>query len=146
MTSPSDKVQKCSESGVHPWKRNIILAAASFLVTCQQLAIYNEPDFGDICSPSTNTGGKNMFLHRFVNLFASATLTGVLLLATGAHAQGKWTRAPDIPEGANEVIGANVNGQILVYGGQDSKCRMGIFWRVDPATWQEMKVPANPVA
>lgn len=74
----------------------------------------------------------------------AVVLAAALLFATGASAQGKWTAAPDIPEGANEVIGAAVNGQVLVYGGQDAKgAPMGILWRFDPATNQWSKLPSN---
>ena len=92
-----------------------------------------------------------MFQHRIATVFAGATiraavLASALLLAAGVQAQGKWTPASDIPEGANEVIGASVNGQVLVYGGQDSKqAAMGIFWRFDPASGQWSKLPSNPV-
>jgi N-acetylneuraminic acid mutarotase len=73
-------------------------------------------------------------------------LSAVFAVAAGAQAQGKWTQGPAIPEGANEVIGAAVNGQILVYGGQDTKsAAMGIFWKLDPASGQWTKLPSNPV-
>src|SRR5262245_17884833 len=58
---------------------------------------------------------------------AAVVFARVLVLLSGvagavtAHAQGKWTQGPAIPEGANEVIGAAVNGQMLVFGGQDTK-------------------------
>ncbi len=71
---------------------------------------------------------------------------GALAVSFTAGAQGKWSPGPPIPEGANEVIGANVNGQLLVYGGQDQKGPMGIFWRFDPASGQWSKLPSNPVA
>lgn len=69
-----------------------------------------------------------------------------LALAGGAAAQGRWQAAPVIPQGANEVIGAAVGGQMLVYGGQAADSRaMGLFWRFDPATGEWSKLPANPV-
>ncbi len=69
-----------------------------------------------------------------------------LAAAISAQAQGKWTQGPAIPQGANEVIGAAVNGQVLVYGGQDPKsAAMGIFWKFDPASGQWAKLPSNPV-
>ena len=71
-----------------------------------------------------------------------------LLLAismSAAHAQGAWKAGPQIPQGANEVIGAVVKGHILVYGGQDNNGPMGIFWDFDPASGQWSKLPSNPV-
>ena len=66
---------------------------------------------------------------------------------TSAQAQGKWVQGPPIPQGANEVIGALVGGQVLIYGGQDAKSApMGIFWKFDPASGQWSKLPPNPVA
>src|SRR5262249_8287442 len=51
----------------------------------------------------------------------------------GAWAQGKWRVGAPIPEGANEVIGAALDGQIYVYGGQDSANKpQGLFFRYDP--------------
>ena len=86
-----------------------------------------------------------MLQNRFVKLLNGASvLAAVLLFATGAQAQGKWTAAPEIPEGANEVIGATVNEQVLVYGGQDAKSApMGILWRFDPAVNQWSQLPSN---
>jgi N-acetylneuraminic acid mutarotase len=67
-------------------------------------------------------------------------------LAFGASAQGAWKQGPPIPQGANEVIGAAVNGKMLVYGGQDGSGKpMGIFWMFDPATNQWTQLPSNPV-
>ena len=43
----------------------------------------------------------------------------LVALIPAVHAQGVWKPGPPIPQGANEVIGAVVNGHILVYGGQD---------------------------
>jgi N-acetylneuraminic acid mutarotase len=75
----------------------------------------------------------------------------MVLLATAsfgtAQAQGSWANGPAIPEGANEVIGATVGGQVFVYGGQAGDGRvMGIFWRFNPqgGTWTQL--PSNPVA
>jgi len=41
--------------------------------------------------------------------------------APDVRAEGKWRVGASIPEGANEVIGAALDGQIYVYGGQDSE-------------------------
>ncbi|HEY6721396.1 MAG TPA: DUF1668 domain-containing protein [Burkholderiales bacterium] len=79
--------------------------------------------------------------------FATVTLSTVLALAgAGAFAQGSWKQGPPIPQGANEVIGANVGGNVLVYGGQDGAGKsMGIFWKFDPGANQWTQLPSNPV-
>jgi hypothetical protein len=62
-----------------------------------------------------------------------------------------------IPQGANEVIGAAVDGRLYVYGGERMQTQhvyggvnlktqpLGIFWSYDPKadTWNQLK--ANPV-
>ena len=76
----------------------------------------------------------------------AALLALTLAAAPAAHAQGKWRAGAPIPQGANEVIGADVDGQVLVYGGQDPGSNaMGIFWKYDPAKNEWSKLPANPV-
>ena len=77
----------------------------------------------------------------------------VVALALGfasvhALAQGAWRQGPPIPEGANEVLGANVNGSLLVYGGQGTKNEpMGILWKFDPDAnkWTQLKGNSLPV-
>jgi hypothetical protein len=70
--------------------------------------------------------------HAVVAFVRALVLSVGLAAAVSAQAQGKWTPGPAIPEGANEVIGAAVDGQVLVYGGQDTKsAAMGIFWKLD---------------
>src|SRR6516165_10211858 len=70
----------------------------------------------------------------------------VLAMPAAAQAQGKWRTGPPIPQGANEVIGAAIDGQVLVYGGQDpGNNAMGIFWKFDPAKNEWSKLPSNPV-
>jgi N-acetylneuraminic acid mutarotase len=66
--------------------------------------------------------------------------------ATSAHAQGKWRLGQPIPQGANEVIGAAVGNEMLVYGGQDPVSKpMGIFYAYDPAKDAWTQLPPNPV-
>ena len=79
--------------------------------------------------------------------FATIAISTLLVLASaGAPAQGTWKQGPPIPQGANEVIGANVGGSVYVYGGQDPTGKaMGIFWKFDPATSQWTQLPSNPV-
>ena len=78
--------------------------------------------------------------------FAVALVALALAMAPAAHAQGKWRAGTPIPQGANEVIGAEIDGQVLVYGGQDhGNNAMGIFWKFDPAKSEWSKLPSNPV-
>jgi len=66
--------------------------------------------------------------------------------ATGAEAQGKWRLGAPIPQGANEVLGAAVDGQVYVYGGQDpSNTPQGIFYKYDPGKNDWTQLPSNPV-
>ncbi len=79
------------------------------------------------------------------------------LLSGEASAQGSWTPMKPIPQGANEVIGAAVDGRLYVYGGERMQTQhvyggvnlktqpLGIFWSYDPKadTWNQLK--ANPV-
>ena len=79
---------------------------------------------------------------------AAAALAAALVLggASDAAAEDAWRAGPPIPEGANEVIGAVVADQLLVYGGQDAAgAPMGILWKLDPKTEQWSKLPGNPV-
>jgi N-acetylneuraminic acid mutarotase len=77
----------------------------------------------------------------------------VLSLVTGwrAHAQnvggGKWTQVKPIPVGANEVIGANVNGRFVAYGGLSNFIAQGLFFSydVDKDEWTTLPVPPEPV-
>ncbi len=68
-------------------------------------------------------------------------------LATGsASAQGTWKPAKPIPQGANEVLGAQIDGRMYVYGGQNAQnVSLGLFEMYDPKTdsWTELK--GNPV-
>src|SRR4029078_13170516 len=60
--------------------------------------------------------------------FTVALFALTLGMTPAAHAQGKWRTGTPIPQGANEVIGAEIDGQVLVYGGQDPGNKsMGIF-------------------
>jgi N-acetylneuraminic acid mutarotase len=80
--------------------------------------------------------------------FARAAFAAVVLMLSGswAAAEDSWRQGPPIPEGANEVIGAAVAGQVLVYGGQDATSKpMGIFWKFDPGSGQWSKLPSNPM-
>ena len=84
-------------------------------------------------------------LHHYLR--GGALLLSLSLAATvSASAQGKWRAGAPIPQGANEVIGGAIDGQMFVYGGQDSANKpMGIFWRYDPAKNEWASLPSNPV-
>src|SRR5712691_7660197 len=82
-------------------------------------------------------------MKRFATLALSVALC---TSCASVFAQGAWKQGPPIPQGANEVIGANVGGSVLVYGGQDPAGKpMGIFWKLDPAANQWTQLPSNPV-
>jgi hypothetical protein len=84
-------------------------------------------------------------LHHFLR-GGLVLLSLSLAAAVPANAQGKWRAGAPIPQGANEVIGGAIDGQMFVYGGQDSANKpMGIFWRYDPAKNEWTSLPSNPV-
>src|SRR3984893_17153341 len=84
--------------------------------------------------------------YRRMAAFAVALVALALAVAPAAHAQGKWRAGMPIPQGANEVIGAEIDGQVLVYGGQDPRNNaIGIFWKFDPGQNAVSKLPSNPV-
>ncbi|HEU0156721.1 MAG TPA: kelch repeat-containing protein [Stellaceae bacterium] len=66
-------------------------------------------------------------------------------LSGGAVAQGRWAEAKPIPQGANEVIGAAVDGKLYLYGGQTARGPLGIFWVYDPKNDGWTKLKSNPV-
>jgi N-acetylneuraminic acid mutarotase len=70
----------------------------------------------------------------------------LVLFSGAAWAQGSWVQARPIPQGANEVIGGSLGGQVYVYGGQNPKNEpMGIFWSYDPKTNEWTQLKSNPV-
>src|SRR5262249_36216241 len=65
-------------------------------------------------------GVKAMQNRQFGRVLICAGAMAVSAAASSAvHAQGKWRAGAPIPQGANEVIGVAIDGQLLVYGGQD---------------------------
>jgi hypothetical protein len=48
----------------------------------------------------------------------SLAAIAIALLSREAPAQDSWAQVKPIPQGANEVIGAAVNGLLYVYGGE----------------------------
>src|SRR5260370_40460950 len=79
--------------------------------------------------------------------FAVALAAFALAAAPAAHAQGKWRAGTPIPQGANEVIGAEIDGQGLVYGGPDPRNHATCVLRKPrpPATGAAER-PTTPVA
>jgi N-acetylneuraminic acid mutarotase len=87
------------------------------------------------------TSARGTALLRAITFALAATVC-----AGAAHAQGKWRVGEPIPQGANEVIGAVVGNQMLVYGGQDAVSKpMGIFYAYDPAKNGWTQLPSNPL-
>jgi len=81
-----------------------------------------------------------------IGLLWAASIVTWLAASGGAWAEGSWASGPAIPEGGNEVIGAVVGSQILVYGGQTSDSKpIGNFWRFDPGAANWTKLAGNPV-
>src|SRR5437762_12028642 len=66
-------------------------------------------------------------------LFASLSIG--LLLATTAHAQGKWTKLAPFPEAAEELLGAAANGKMYVFCGLAPGWKpIGMVYEYDPVT------------
>ena len=79
-----------------------------------------------------------------------AALAGVamalLFLSCSLAAEPRWRQAQRIPQGANEVIGAQIGDALLVYGGQSQGGEpMGIFWMYEPNGDRWTQLPSNPV-
>ena len=77
---------------------------------------------------------------------------GAAALALGgrfglAAEPGPWRQVKPIPQVANEVVGAAVNGQFLVYGGLSDFVAQGYFFMYDPLTdqWTSLPKPPEPV-
>jgi N-acetylneuraminic acid mutarotase len=79
-------------------------------------------------------------------LFGGFVLAAATALAPAAQAEGKWRTVAPIPEGANEVLGGAIDGQMLVYGGQNQASQpQGLFFKYDPAKNEWTKLQGNPV-
>jgi N-acetylneuraminic acid mutarotase len=86
-----------------------------------------------------------------------AMVIAIALLSGKASAQDSWAKMKPIPEGANEVVGAAVNGLLYVYGGERMYTRhvyggmnlktqpLGIFWAYDPKADSWTRLKPNPV-
>jgi N-acetylneuraminic acid mutarotase len=79
------------------------------------------------------------------------------LLSQEVCAQGSWASLKAIPQGANEVVGAAVDGRLYVYGGERMQTQhvyggvnlktqpLGIFWSYDPKADAWTRLKSNPV-
>lgn len=86
------------------------------------------------------------FVQRFFPLM-SAVLT-ILLVHSGARAQGQWTKAAPVPETSEEFTFAAANGKIYLLGGTPASERgapKGLVQEYDPATDKWMKKTPMPV-
>ena len=78
---------------------------------------------------------------------ATVSALTVVLMASSANAQGKWTSLKPIPQGEEEVYGTASGGKLYVLGG------LGVFpgwepkqmlWSFDPASSEWTKLPNIP--
>jgi len=76
-----------------------------------------------------------------------ASLSIALLLATTAHAQGKWVKLAPFPEPAEELLGAAANGKMYVFCGLAPGWKpIGMVYEYDPATDQWTKKKPMPLS
>src|SRR6266571_6187875 len=69
-----------------------------------------------------------------------------LLCASGAFAQGKWTKLAAFPEPAEELLGASANGKMYVFCGLAPGWKpIGMVYEYDPATDKWAKKKPMPV-
>src|SRR2546422_344177 len=70
-----------------------------------------------------------------------------LLCASGAFAQGKWTKLAAFPEPAEELLGASANGKMYVFCGLAPGWKpIGMVYEYDPATDKWTKKKPMPLA
>ncbi|MGH9254992.1 MAG: Kelch repeat-containing protein, partial [Vicinamibacterales bacterium] len=76
-----------------------------------------------------------------------ATGSVLLLLATTAFTQARWTRLAPFPEPDEELYGVTANGKLYVLGGFGSGKARGAVFEYDPAAdrWTKKKPMARPV-
>ena len=89
----------------------------------------------------------------------SVAVVAIALASATAAAEGSWMQAKPMPQGANEVIGAALEGLLYVYGGERMETRhvygginlrgqpLGMFWSYDPKSdaWTQLKPNPLPV-
>ncbi len=84
-------------------------------------------------------------IEQFGRAFGIALILGVGF-ATAAQAQGKWRSGAPIPEGNNEVIGASIGNQVLIYGGLGPTMNPeGVLYKYDTGKNEWTKLRSNPV-
>jgi len=70
-----------------------------------------------------------------------------LIGASGAFAQGKWTKLAAFPEPAEELLGASANGKMYVFCGLAPGWKpIGMVYEYDPATDKWTKKKPMPLA
>ena len=88
-------------------------------------------------------------LMRLTTLAAASALAPLALRALAQTqtqtAEPAWRTAKPIPEGGNEVVGANVGGRFVTYGGLSDYVALGQFLSYDPKADQWTKLPAHPL-
>ena len=79
-------------------------------------------------------------------LAALSMVSVVLLLATTAFSQARWTKLAPFPEPDEELYGITANGKLYVIGGFGAGKARGIVFEYDPATdrWSKKKPMARP--
>src|SRR5215472_9088291 len=88
---------------------------------------------------------------------SAAAVIAMALLVGEARGQGSWTQMKPLPQGANEVVGATVDGRLYVYGGERMHTQrgyggmnlatqpLGMFWAYDPKTDSWTRLKGNPL-
>src|SRR2546428_3131496 len=72
---------------------------------------------------------------------------GCLVWASGAFAQGKWTKLAAFPEPAEELLGASAGGKMYVFCGLAPGWKpIGMVYEYDPATDKWAKKKSMPLA
>ena len=82
-----------------------------------------------------------------MRIAARVLLVVGFLLATFAHAQGKWVKLAPFPEPAEELLGAAANGKLYVFCGLAPGWKpLGMVYEYDPATDKWTKKKPMPLA
>jgi N-acetylneuraminic acid mutarotase len=84
-------------------------------------------------------------LRRGFTVFATGAI--VLLLATSAFTQARWSKMAPFPEPDEELYGTTANGKLYVIGGYGGGKARGVVFEYDPAAdrWTKKKPMARPV-
>lgn len=101
----------------------------------------------DCISRKSLEGGRHGASPAAIALALTVAGSVVLLLASTAYTQGRWTRLAPFPEPDEELYGITANGKLYVIGGFGGGKARGIVFEYDPATdrWTKKKPMARPV-